>query len=442
MSFYASLYIFKERLQNTSDVIFFCIPNKTKYSLLGAKKNTHILWMMRGFMKESNIMKKEFKVYSPLTQKSVEKFITKKQTEEQDDTRLLLEGIASTSNRDLHNEIVTPEAIQSMVKQAETLNIHADHFYGISDVIGAIQKATLTEEGSLMVKFLITKKYTPIIQDLLDTGVKLGLSIGGYIEEYDEKNQLIKQIRLHEISLTAMPANWDTFGTVNTTKGVVESNCITGACYELIKKNEVNIMEPIEQEATKAEEVPVEVEALTEEKVIELINEYMAEKEETIAQEITDKVESQLESIVEAKVQELIEEPEEETEADVEVEVEAPTETEAKAEPTQDEDEEDEEEEEAAKSITPDFSEIITASIEKALGDDFADKVASKMFGKLDENRTTTGSKFEQYTKSIDEVEEEPVEKTTYSTAEASQILLAKQQQANPIVAAAMKNLK
>ena len=437
MSFYASLYIFKERLQNTSDVIFFAFPTRP-ILFVGCKKNTHILWMMRGFMKESNIMKKEFKVYSPLTQKSVEKFITKKQTEEQDDTRLLLEGIASTSNRDLHNEIVSPEAIQSMVKQAETLNIHADHFYGISDVIGAIQKATLTEEGSLMVKFLITKKYTPIIQDLLDTGVKLGLSIGGYIEEYDEKNQLIKQIRLHEISLTAMPANWDTFGTVNTTKGVVESNCITGACYELIKKNEVNIMEPIEQEATKAEEVPVEVEALTEEKVIELINEYMAEKEETIAQEITDKVESQLESIVEAKVQELIEEPEEETEADVEVEVEAPTETEAKAEPT----EEDEEEEEAAKSITPDFSEIITASIEKALGDDFADKVASKMFGKLDENRTTTGSKFEQYTKSIDEVEEEPVEKTTYSTAEASQILLAKQQQANPIVAAAMKNLK
>ena len=37
---------------------------------------------------------------------------------------------------------------------------------------------------------------------------------------------------------------------------------------------------------------------------------------------------------------------------------------------------------------------------------------------------------------------EEPVEKTTYSTKETAEILLKKQQAANPILAAAMKNLQ
>ena len=382
-------------------------------------------------------MKKEFKVFSPLTQKSVEKSITKNQ-EDNDDGRLLLVGIASTSNRDLHNEIVTPDAIKDMVNQAESLNIHADHFYGISDVIGAIQKATLTEDESLQVKFLITKKYTPVIKDLLDTGVKLGLSIGGYVEDYDEKNQLIKQIRLHEISLTAMPANWDTFGTVTTTKGVVESNCITGACYELIKG------ETMEEHTIEKEAQDAEVQNLTEEKVIELINEYMTEKEETIAQEITEKVESQLEALVEAKVKELIDEPKEEDEAEPPADDEAAEKAEEEPAEPEDEDEEEEPKEEASKNIDIDITEVLAESIDKALGEDFADKVASKMFGKLDANRTTTGSKFEQYTKSIntEEPQEPVVEKSTYSTTEASKILIAKQQKANPIMAAALKQLK
>lgn len=381
-------------------------------------------------MEFKNTMKPEFKVYSPLTNKSVDNFITKNNGDADDGERILLEGIASTTNRDLHDEIVALSAIESMAEQATNLNIHGDHFYNLEDTIGAIKEATV-EDKQLRIKFLITKKHTPYIIDLLETGVKLGLSIGGYVTSYDEKNRIINAINLHEISLTAMPANWDTFGTVTSNKGLVESTCITGACHAIVKKIESeNMDKPIEEPTNPQEEE--DVVGLTEEKVIELINEYMAEKEETIAQEITDKVTSQLETIVEAKVQELIKPDEETPEEEAETKAETEEET------------EDEEKEEETKSFDPSMiSEEISKGIAAALGEGFVDQVASKMFGELDKQRTNNGSKFEEYQKSLEsEPVDEPVVKTTYSTAETAKILMEKQASANPLQAAIMKNLK
>ena len=82
-----------------------------------------------------------------------------------------------------------------------------------------------------------------------------------------------------------------------------------------------------------------------------------------------------------------------------------------------------------------------------ALGDDFVEKVASKMFGNFDKQRTTEGSKYEQYMKTIEaqkkeESAEPPVEKNTFSTRETAEILMRKQQTANPIMAAVMKQLE
>lgn len=382
------------------------------------------------------MVKKEFKVYSPLTAKSVKEFTAKSIEDEGDSERILLEGIASTTSRDLHDEIVSAEAIDMMAEQALALNIHANHWYGIEDVIGAIKTADVDEE-KLHIKFLITKKYTPDIKDLLDTGVKLGLSIGGYVTNYDEKNRIINAIELYEISLTPMPANWDTFGTVTTSKGLVESNCLSGACYAIVKTLDGESNMEVKNETHKEEESS----GLTQDDVIQLINEYMAEKEETIAQEITEKVESQLESIVDAKIQEALGESNEEP---VEGEEETKANEEDEEDPQKKPEDEDKEDEDTSKSITPEMiADLIGKGIDNALGDDFAEKVASKMYGKVDQNRTTDGSKFKQYQESIvEEPTEEPVAKSTYSTEETAKILLAKQKAANPLMAAVMKNLE
>ena len=384
-------------------------------------------------------MKQKFKVYSPLTEKSVERFITK--SDEGSDERILLEGIASTTSRDLHDEIVSSSAIESMAEQVvdKGLNIHGDHWYYLEDVVGAIKDASV-EDKQLKIKFLITKKHTPDIKDLLETGVRLGLSIGGYVTSYDEKNRIINAIELHEISLTAMPANWDTFGTVTTSKGLVESNCLAGACYEIVKN--LNEGKTMTKKEMKIKEESSE-EGLSKDDVIVLINEYMAEKEETIAQEITEKVESQLEAIVDSKLAELEDKGSDEEEEEEVDETKATTEEEEEEETSN----EEEEEEDKSKSFSPDMiANAINKGIAEALGDDFVDKVAEKMFGKVDQTRTTKGSKFEHYMKTkqqeTEDSTDEPVEKTTYSTKEAAEILLKKQRAANPIIAAAMKNIE
>lgn len=162
------------------------------------------------------------------------------------DGTLTLLGVASTSNPDLHGDVITTECINKMKEKASSLNIHADHIYDIDDVIGTITEVLPSEDDELKIKFNIIPSIAPKIKELLDTGVKLGLSIGGKIKEYypnqNDDGELIgwkiTDINLFEVSLTPLPANWDTYGTVQTTStGPTEAKCITGACA-LIRKSQ------------------------------------------------------------------------------------------------------------------------------------------------------------------------------------------------------------
>jgi len=388
-------------------------------------------------MKTSN----EFKLYSRLTNKSVSQ-ITKTDDDAIDDSeRILLTGVASTTSRDLQDEIVSSEAIQSMKDQALNLNIHGDHWYGLEDVIGAIKDVN-ADDDILSIKFLITKRHTPAVKDLLETGVNLGLSIGGYVTDYDSNNNIIKAIELREISLTAMPANWDTFGTVTTSKGITESTCLTGACYNIIKNNFNGENNMTKEESTKADET--QDTSITLEDVKNFLDEYMAEKESAMVEEVTNNVKSQVETLVEAKVNELLDEPE----------TDESSEEETKAETDEEEDEEENEEEETKATVTEEVKSLtkedilgtIRDEVSKALGDNFADTIASKMWGNMDKERSTTGSKFDAFMKSQNT--EESVEdntqtsKSTYTVEETAKALYQRQGAANPIMAAAFKNMK
>lgn len=386
-------------------------------------------------MKTSN----EFKLYSRLTNKSVSQ-ITKSDDANDDSERILLTGVASTTSRDLQDEIVSSEAIQSMKEQAINLNIHGDHWYGLEDVIGAIKDVN-ADDDILSIKFLITKKHTPAVKDLLETGVNLGLSIGGYVTDYDNNNNIIKAIELREISLTAMPANWDTFGTVTTSKGITESTCLTGACYNIIKNNFNGENNMTKEESTKADET--QDTSITLEDVKNFLDEYMAEKESAMVEEVTNNVKSQVETLVEAKVKELLDEPTEEQETPEEEETKAEEEEEEKP---KEEDEEDKDDD-ANKTLTSeDIASLISKGISDALGDNFVDTVASKMWGNMDKERSTTGSKFDAFMKSQNT--EESVEdntqtsKSTYTVEETAKALYQRQGAANPIMAAAFKNMK
>ena len=241
-----------------------------------------------------NVSDMQFKWYAPPLQKS--------EYELNPDGTLTITGVASTTSKDLQGDIVLPEAIESMKNQLSGVgrNLHGDHEPYLKGILGAIKGAVDSDEDTFKIKAVIRSKFATEIKEMLDIGVNLGLSIGGKIKDYTPMKGggwQIKDINLLEISLTAMPANWDTFGTIQVSKNLVEAKCLTGAC-QVIRKH---IME-----VNKMAEGNGNPEGLTEEQVQNLFNELMASQKEEIKSEILEAVKTDIERLVTDKVDELI----------------------------------------------------------------------------------------------------------------------------------------
>lgn len=186
-------------------------------------------------------------------------------------------------------------------------NLHGDHRYDLfKGIIGAITEVMDSDENALKIKAIIRSKFAAEIKEMLDIGINLGLSIGGAIQDYTitKDGWEIKDISLLEISLTGMPANWDTFGTVTTSKGIVKAKCLNGACH-VIRKNNIN-SDNMQSNITKTENNSENT--LTKEDVVDLFNELMSDKQAEITRETVDQVSKELESIVKEQVDKLKEE--------------------------------------------------------------------------------------------------------------------------------------
>lgn len=234
------------------------------------------------------IIEKQFQLYVPFTKNQHSIEFSKNYTENEDGT-LTIEGVASTVNKDLQGDIILPSAIRSMKEQllTTTRNLHGDHRYGLDGIYGAIKEVLDSEDTSLKIRADLLKAKSPQIKDMLDVGVNLGLSIGGKITEYtilEDHGWEIKDLKLMEISLTGMPANWDTYGTIqeSSEKSIVKAKCLAGACHvirkELLKNDGENMVEP-----TKTKEETAE---FTKDDAVDLFNELMANKQDEIVREI------------------------------------------------------------------------------------------------------------------------------------------------------------
>lgn len=242
-----------------------------------------------------------FKWYAPSEQKSYDL---------NDDGTLTIEGTASTTNRDLEGDVILQSAIDSMKVQLTTSqkNLHGDHSYNLfSGILGAITKVVDSKDNILKIRATILSKFAKEIKEMLDIGVQLGLSIGGRIKDYDQTNDgwEIKDIDLFEISLTGMPANYDTFGTVTTAKNndVVEAKCLAGACHILRKNMEAKSMPDDGNNSQNNEQY------VTEEQVKNIckdfMDEYLAEKQEEIQNAVLEACKADIERIVDEKIKEV-----------------------------------------------------------------------------------------------------------------------------------------
>lgn len=323
-------------------------------------------------MKFKNNENTKFKIFTPIS--------TKKSLELEEDGTLILQGRASDTSLDLQYDVVTESAIAEMKEQAPKLNIHADHDYTLTSVIGTIVEVLDSDDDVLDIKFKIVKDFAETIKNLLDAGVKLGLSIGGDVQEFKEIEDLggfygweIISIKLYEISLVALPANWNTFGTVTSTKGVVKAKCLAGACYQILKNNG-EIMKGKKKNVNKADGEEGEETPVTEASVEQMINEAIDEAKEDIKNQVKEEVKTELKDEI---LEEIAGEEEESSEGEEE------------------------------KGLEESEEPLITDEDKKQLKDKIKEEARDELLKELGMTRNPTSKDLEELEEELEEEEEE-----------------------------------
>jgi hypothetical protein len=221
-----------------------------------------------------------------------------------EDGTLTIIGVASTTNKDYANEIVSPEVLKSLAKQAVGINIYRDHNRHYEGGIGAVIEAWV-EDDQLWIKGTILSEYAQGIKERLDIGMNFGFSISGFPKKQrTPEGLLIVDYDLKDITLTYIPINWDTYGTVEyKSQNLIASNCLTGACYHAITNDDGETMENKDNDIIedKVPEEPVEDKDMNNDnaglsdaqlaQVKDLINESNTEVEGRILESIEPKLE-------------------------------------------------------------------------------------------------------------------------------------------------------
>ena len=232
--------------------------------------------------------KQKFKVYcSTNINDSVNKAMVESLVEE--DKPLILEAIASSNSVDLDGDYMTNECLEDMKSQAIGLNIFLDHEHTIDKIVGSVVEVIETSSDIFKIKFSVLPKYEWYITDLLENNINLGLSIGASVLDFEETDTgwKIDKVKLVEISIVGIPANWDTYGTVQTSKelGMVTAKCFNGACKQIIDNLEFSEKEFIEKDIEDGED-PQDDGVITEKEVVDLINEACIQLKNEIITEI------------------------------------------------------------------------------------------------------------------------------------------------------------
>lgn len=327
-----------------------------------------------------------------------------------DDTKMVLTGVASTRNPSLYGEVMSTSALEQMCADAIGLPILADHKGELDAVLGVIENAYI-ENDELHIDFSILPKHQATIQEYLDNNISLGLSIGGLAQVNYDTN-IVDSITLIEVSITPVPANRDCHATVSVKQNIVSGGCLYGVCDALIKQNlkedetisaNEEQMEKIQLAKTEdpvpaKEETPKQEEKndepLTAEKVKEMMDERFAEEK----QSIIDTVLAEVKDMLNNKNQE----------------------------------EEGEEVKQSAQTVPTEPVEP-TVNIELNT-DELVEKLSAKIFDGLTERRDVSNTKMEQ---SIQK-EPEPVKETKQGMTpeEAAKMMVRSMEDTDPITRA------
>ena len=215
------------------------------------------------------------------------------------DEVLHIRGLANTGTTDIEGDTLTREALLDICNQATQHNLHIDHDETIDGVLGPITRAELTPDGVEIDADILEGKYTSRIRDLLEHGVRLGMSVRGLAERAGGN---FVRVVLTEISLTPLPADQSTLGSVVIVKSFGE------LARRVVGFDDENL-----EEDNMADEV------ITKDVVIELINTGFNERKEEFLETIRNELKDEF-GVVLGELKERVEKLEAQGEAPVEAE--------------------------------------------------------------------------------------------------------------------------
>ena len=301
-------------------------------------------------------------------------------TSNEEDEMLTIVGIANTGQRDLVGDVLTNEALQDICRQATKHNLHLDHDTSLDGVLGPITSAELTNDGVEIRANIVNTEYAKKIRELLSNGANLGMSVSGVT---DTTTHNLTSWDLTEISLTPLPCDQGTMGSVRIAKSFAE----------VVKQTmETNTM--AEEQITVEQVIELINEAFNErrEEFLEAIRQELKNEYDVVINELRERIES-IEATAEASEEEaeveeeVVDEVVAEEEEDVVEEGEnflegieqakAEAEAEAQVEPAEEEEEDDEEEVDVEKTIT----DIINKKLEEI----FTNKKSDELHFKYEE---------------------------------------------------------
>ena len=135
--------------------------------------------------------------------------------------KMVVEGLASTTEVDLTGERMADSAIKSMSQSNLPLSFRSEHKGDWDAELGSVVELSATADHQLLMKAELDPDHpnAHFLFGKLQKGSQLGLSIGGQVNDWAWENDPIigkairtyKDISLHEVSVTSHPAVASTF---------------------------------------------------------------------------------------------------------------------------------------------------------------------------------------------------------------------------------------
>ena len=182
-----------------------------------------------------------------------------KDAEGKDVEKRYVEGVASSTDLDLHGDRMDPSAIKTMADSLKfhVIRLNAEHDTSWQSELGDISKLDVSEDSRLLIEAELNdmSKSKDLWYALTELNKKLGLSIGGYVKEYEmvkeefkdeESGEMdtkwvrhYKNIELDHIAVTSSPANPKTW---------------VGAIAKSIQEDSELLAKKLEEQEAEAEE--------------------------------------------------------------------------------------------------------------------------------------------------------------------------------------------